>query len=151
MQNQNREILFYVVRSPFNPDYYSIHSMLTDRLLLEKQSMEGVKEFLTMNNPTHPLLHNPQPVTLTDINREEYLKTYHLYYNGYHNPYATMESPSTCHGNFGSYSYVVNVSDNDNLAQTVTNNRDDLDCDSDSYGDSNHLPYITGRLGHPGD
>jgi hypothetical protein len=155
MPNQNQETLFYVVRSPFNQDHYSIHSLLTDRILMDKATMEVVKEFLIMNNPSHPMLQTSGQATLSNMNREEYLKTYTLYYNSYQNPYAMSQGPynyavseDKAPSDFGTFSYVV--ADNDVCSgTTVTNTQDD--CDSDSYGDSNHLPYITGRIGHTGD
>jgi hypothetical protein len=154
MQNQNREIYFYVVRSPFNPDYYSIHSVLTDRLLMDKQTLDSVKEFLEMNNPAHPILATSKQVPLTELNREEYLKSYHLYNTNYIlTDQIPLPSYPASDYTYTTDQYVTSVSDNDTNTRSGINSS--LDCDSDpdadSYGDSNHLPYITGRIGHPGD
>lgn len=160
MPNKDSYIHFYVAKNKTNNERYDICNIYTDHSIREYRTLEEVREFLQTNEPTHPMLRTSvnQNVSVTEINREDYLKTYTLYYNGYHNPYGMNDaaynyaaSQTNPPSDFGSFSYLVSASDNDVCATGVTNTQDNSDCDSDSYGDSNHLPYIIGKIGHPGD
>jgi type II secretory pathway pseudopilin PulG len=162
MSRQNKQSPFYVLRSPFNPNYYSVHSSLTDRLLLEKQSMERVKEFLTWNDPSHPILRVTQTDNQSNYNLDvkDYPYTDSIYYNGENKVYPTYNIPPD-QGytlNRGINTYTINSWDNDTIVATATNIIGDCDsdyCDSDQeqdcYGDSNHIPYITGKTDNRND
>jgi len=163
MQTRNNVIHFYIAKNRTNQSRYDIYNIYTDTAIREYVTREAVQEFLLNNEPTHPMMNiiSPPLSGIKTQNTEEYLKSYQLYYNGYQNPYGVTGLDATktdaigvyyAQGttDFSKFSYVV--SDND-VCSNLSNNRDTGDCDSDadSYGDSNHLPYITGRIGHSGD
>ena len=160
MTNKDPRIHFYIAKNKTNMERYDICNIYTDHSIRTYQTLEEVREFLQTNEPSHPMLRTSttQSIPLTQINREDYYKTYTLYYNGYHNPYGVNDTPysytaaqSNPPSDFSSLSYLVSARDNDVCTTGVTNTQNDSDCDSDSYGDSNHLPYIIGKIGHPGD
>ena len=158
MPNQARETLFYILRSRHNSDYYAVHSILTDRLVLDKQSTEDVKGFLRVNNPNHPFL------TGSNVQTQDALQTYHLYYNGLENPVTLYNLPpdygyTSNHNQYAIRSYSNNIIPNDNdvdtssLSESASDSDSDSDYDSDldSYGDSNNIPYIIGTVDYSKD
>ena len=157
MINKNTQTLFYVVPSPTDSSVYNIHNIYTDAIVAKSLTLSDVFEFLTDNNPTHPMLIRAlEPELLapeTPASREEYLKLYTDYYNGYVNPYGVNHIPSNTQyiitannskiADHSGYSYVV--SDND-VCSKATTNLDDSDSDSEHYGDSNNIPYVIGEI-----
>jgi len=159
MINKNTQTLFYVTPFLTNNSLYNIHNIYTDAIVAKSLTLSDVFEFLADNNPTHPMLIRAlEPELLspeTPDSREEYLKLYNDYYNGYVNPYGVNHIPSNTQyltnaapskgADYSSYSYVV--SDNDVCSDSrVTTNLNDSDSDSEHYGDSNNVPYIIGEI-----
>ncbi len=156
MQSNSYIPRFYVIKTE-RTDKYSLFNYRTDHPILTSVTAESIQRFLKDNEPANPfLISDTNTYSVTPLqDKSEYLKAYTLYYNGYQNPYPSQNLEltksyylgvdyATGTSDFSSYSYVV--SDND----TVTNVTSTGDC-SDSDTDTENIPYITGRLGHPGD
>lgn len=160
MQSNSYIPRFYVIKTE-RTDKYSLFNYRTDHPILTSVTAESIQRFLRDNEPANPfLISNTNTYNVTPLqDKSEYLKTYTLYFNGYQNPYQnlTRDLPTSYYlgVDYGkelsdTYSYIV--TDNDTVtSMDASGDCSDSDLDSDSYGDSNHLPYITGRLGHPGD
>ena len=143
MSLKNPSINFYITKSEDNSEYYSISNLYTDYPIYDHVTLDEVYTFLKQNDPSHPMLKysSTQSNILSDLFGNPMVKEYTL--DSFLNPYNSIEDFYSFNAPT-SVSYLVN--ENDLCAQGPNLPESEEVDDAESYGDSNHLPYIYGKI-----
>jgi len=173
MIKQNFNINFYITRDESQKDLYHIQNLYTDYFIHEYLTREEVKDFLQNNDPHHPMLkqdflqYQTQPSRVDETFIEAFgLSAYQkqilnldesLCANGQDAIYPQsyqhyITSESLCYNGSGEIypqnNYIVSenqICSSHSIPPSITEDSDSDDED-ESYGDSHHLPYITGSI-----